>query len=220
MSFDKNKYWLKCTQFSKSERYESLTDWFDADDVFKICQQFVDDGDEETNFVFTFIEQNAEDIQCGFAERIAQLAGLTVAEAFPDQNFTKESIVKRKAAPKARTMSKPKSIEEALASVCALDHDDATNYKEVLDSYYFEEDRRFSSCSCRACKKYFATEANAKRMDYQEENCIPLPKGNKQIVYACEKFESGSCDCKNMLCSSCYIAKLGARSNKRRRTAS
>ena len=48
-----------------------LTDWFDADNVFKICQQFVDDGLETTNFVFTFVEQNAEDIQCGFAERMA-----------------------------------------------------------------------------------------------------------------------------------------------------
>ena len=217
---DRTKYWLKCTQFSKSERYESLTDWFDADDVFKICQQFVDDGLEETNFVFTFIEQNADDLPCGFAERMAQLAGLTLASAFPDHNFRKESIVKQKATPKVLATNKPKSIEKSLASVCTLNHDDATNYKEVLESYYFEEDRRYSSCRCRACKKYFASEANAKRMDYQEENCIPLPKGNKQIVYACEKFEAGSCDCQNMLCSSCYIAKLGAtgRSNKRRRT--
>ena len=198
-----------------------LTDWFDADDVFKICQQFVDDGLETTNFVFTFIEQNAEDIQCGFAERMAQLASLMLDAAFPNHNFRKESAVaKRKATPKARAKNKPKSIGKELASVCTLDHDDAANYKEVLESYYFEEDRRYSRCSCRACKKYFASEANAKRMEYQEENCIPLPKGNKQIVYACEKFEAGSCDCQNMLCSSCYIEKLGARSNKQRQTTS
>ena len=152
---------------------------------------------------------------------MAQLAGLTLDAAFPDHNFRKESAVaKRKATPKARAKNKPKSIGKELASVCTLDHDDAANYKEVLESYYFEEDRRYSRCSCRACKKYFASEANAKRMEYQEENCIPLPKGNKQIVYACEKFEAGSCDCQNMLCSSCYIEKLGARSNKRRRTTS
>lgn len=232
VSHDNNKFWLLCTEESKSGKYEDTTNWLDAKDVWKICQQFVDEGIETENFLFLFMRDNPEMVPRELAEIIAQLAGLSIAAAFPDchgrfkdkvssteQAKSTGKAKKTSKKPKSPSKQKSKSPLKSHNVVCSLDHDDPTNYKEVMDTYYFEVDRRYSTTRCRSCKKLFSTTANMKRKDWEAENGIPLPKANR-FVYACEKFESGACNCGNMLCNSCYVDKLDSSGNSRRRKRS
>ncbi len=221
VSYDDDKFWLLCTEESKSGKYEDSTNWLDAKDVWKICQQFVDEGLENENFVFLFIKGNPEQVPRGLAKNMAQMAGLSITAAFPDchgkfkDNVTTGKAKKNSKKPKSPSKQKSKSPSKSHEVICSLDHDDPTNYKEVLDTYYFEVDRRYSTSRCRGCKKLFSTTANMKRKDWEAENGIPLPKANR-FVYACEKFESGACNCGNMLCNSCYVGKLDGSGNSRR----
>lgn len=208
----KGKFWLLCVEASHTpDKFPERENWLEARSVYGICQEFVDDGQEARNFVLQFIEEtDSKAIPHKFASMIAKLAGSTPSALFPDcyQEF--------EGAP--QDPGAKRSIGRALDKVACNtpDHDNITAYKEVTETYYFKECRRYSEAICRGCQNRFATGPNKKKKDYDDAKAIPLPKGNKK-AYACEYFTTGACLCGNILCNDCYVAKLSNVSGTRKR---
>lgn len=196
------KYWVQCTEERKN-RVETKK-WLDAQWVFEFCQLFVEDGTESVNFLVQFVTDCPDLVPRGFHEYIAGLSSVDVAELFPGLSSQ----------PVEETAS-PADQEKQSAEDCGHDHDSAKNYKEVEKVYYFLKDRRFSTCSCRKCGKYFATEANQGREDYKQKGHIPLPKNGKNTCYACTKFEPGTVLCYHMVCEPCFVNKMSSKKRPR-----
>ncbi len=198
-------YWVQVTEVK--DEVEKM-EWRDAVWTHDFCQLFVDDPNcqEKENYLVEFASTDLELIEEGFHAYLAREKRIDVSVLFP----------KLGALPSEETASHDEATEEEASTEqgCGHDHDSANNYKEVISDYYFQKDRRYSTCSCRKCGKYFATDTNKAQPDYANKGHIPLPKGGKNSCYACTKFEPGTVLCLNMICTPCIT---GMSTKKRRR---
>ena len=211
-----------CTEASQTGEYEDRTDWLKASDVFQICQAFVDDGDEEENFVVVYLKTTPEKVPHEFALEVARMADTTLESLVPSNVAAKfqgaplSEIGKNRSKSLTSNHCCAPAVEESCADV---DHDLPLNYKEVGEVYYFCDDRRYSACVCRCCKKAFASDRNkavAKKSGKKKEKLIPLPNAATP-AFACAKFEAGRSSCGQIFCKGCYIKQLSSTSQGRSR---
>lgn len=194
--------------------------WFEAMFVHDFCEECVTSGDERENFLIRFMKDSPEEVPIEFAIQIAKRRNEDLCELFggtckkfdgyerkrlstADAAPSKSKAKKARKDPQLKTLTSTKSTGGAAGDAsnpCGHDHSSASNYKEVLDDYYFLEGRRFANCICRGCKKPFRADSG------KENNSISLPKGGRNVCYACLHFERGRVDCQNMLCQACYLA--------------
>ena len=193
----------------------------EARDVHHICQEFVDDGSETENFLFTFMKTCTDKVTWEFATYISKLSNTSVqrmigspqASTLMSRHGSREEKLSSN---QQKKRSQPRSLLSKAAQSCPVDHDNVVSYKEVVEEYYFHRGRRYDGLSCSACKKPFASDKNKSAKGWSDKKGIPLPK-NGLKAYACEKFEAGATCCGFMLCNSCHLEKLECSGSKRRR---
>lgn len=212
------KFYVQVTEVRNKKERKT---WIEAEYVYDFCEACVQGGDEKENFLMSYFADKK--MPSELASTIAKKGNV------PTQTLQRDGEKRCSKGPgddeeKSRSKttedsggsgSNPRSLSATVAS-CGLDHDNLVNYKEVQCDFYFRGVGRFSHTTCRGCEKYFATEANKNRKDYEKKGNIQLPKqrGGK-TCYTCMNFEKGSSACGSMFCNPCFIQKLDAQSGRR-----
>lgn len=203
---------------SRSGDYAPKESWMLVADLFKICEEEVEAGDQPVNWLVSFLKLNASSVRYSLANYVSQkLLGLTVSVVFPDCTFLetpkKAAPAKAKQTATTKTIaSKARTINETITKVCTVNHMDVNCFRPVEIAYYFAPGRKYADRHCFDCKLPFAT-TDPKKGD--KSAYAELPNA-KNTVWACKDFELNYCDCGTLVCGSCHTTRMMNTGRKRR----
>lgn len=127
----------------------------------------------------------------GLHEAIAKLA-----KKSPTDLFQHYQCPQKKSIP-----PKPKAVEEEIGD-CTKDHSIYNEgvYHEVESHYYFEENRKWNGINCDLCSKSLG---KGKQYHPKPGHCI----------YVCNDFNLEKCNCRVIVCGTCYVEQLEQKAN-------
>lgn len=226
VSFQKDDagWWAEVIEGSRSGKYEDHQDWMKLRDVYSICEECVESGHEEENFLVGYVRDYPKKVQWAVANEIAvDLMGSSITEVFGVsasvfKGYKKPSGTTNTGDNTTRKQTQPKSTgrvgSKPSSNTCKLSRSDPGNFKAINVGYYFVGRRKYCELSCHGCHKLFASDRNKEKGNC--DDMIPLPTA-RVATYVCLDFEVDKCACGTMLCHSCYVGILDAGNRKRRR---
>lgn len=171
------------TTLDKNGNHVTQKDWGDLCDIWNDCQSFVDDGEEEYNFVIKYLAIKSE--KGGIDELIeetSKLANQDVTKYFP-------SIIGEK---------KEDDEDDQDILECTANHEDYTAgvYTPIDQVYYFKHNQKWHGLQCILCKNVVFG-----NLEGQVRPTVKKP------VHVCEVYNREKCNCQKMICDECFKCK-------------
>lgn len=185
---------------SGSGEYESQENQVPLGATYADCQEPVEMGLEDENLILKYAKNlKPNETNRKFWKEVAKLAGKPEEKLFP--NAVKQVANSKK-------HSSASILEQCIA--CKVNHNDYTNYKMEESDYYFQSDKRkWFGLKCRG------TECG-KTIGVLKGNFRPT---SSTPVYVCREFALDKTDCRQMVCSKCYLVQESGSPGGRSRRA-
>ena len=193
---------------SVSGEYEDGTEDWLLDDVWRLCQNLVEENQDEWNFVLDFAKrQKGIKKSKKFLEAVEKLVQddnyydpeMTMEALFEIVKIEDEDGNKKKSTRSAPAKKKHHAVEEELPE-CKVDHtkQKPATFDRFDEKHYFKEGQKYHGCSCLFCGICFVAGKVAKGATDQ------VQVGDNNPVYVCGESKRDKCRCTRMVCIKCW----------------